>query len=57
MSELSIKNNGPVAHLVNEVSGILNRDEDFERLQSELHPTPAVCGTPKLRLNSLISIT
>ena len=40
---------GRLVHLHNQVSGRLRRDTSSLVLADQLHPTPAVCGSPKAR--------
>ncbi len=37
---------GRISHLYQQISGKLNKESDFLELVSELHPTPAVAGSP-----------
>lgn len=48
-SELSLKSAGSVSHLCKEVAGRLDRESSMHDVLSALHPTPAVCGTPRNR--------
>jgi len=48
VSERTIKNNGPVCHLHNKISGKLKTGKEVNAFLNELHPTPAVCGFPKI---------
>lgn len=42
----SERNTGPLIHIATEFKAEL-KNKDWENLVLELHPTPAVCGTPK----------
>ena len=48
VSERTIKNNGPICHLHNTISGRLKTGKEVNAFLDELHPTPAVCGFPKI---------
>ena len=46
-SGLTTKQNGPVCHLLTEVTGLLKTDSDQSSILEDIHPSPAVCGLPK----------
>ncbi len=46
---------GPVVHLRTDFQAILTKPNAWE-IVNELHPTPAVCGTPRERAMEIISI-
>lgn len=52
---LSIHQTPTVQHLYSRSSALLREPPSDEALISALHPTPALCGTPKQKAHSLIS--
>jgi isochorismate synthase len=44
---------GPVTHLKTEITGVLTQDNAWE-IAMDLHPTPAVCGTPRMASMDLL---
>lgn len=48
------KKAGHLAHICTEISGKLNPEFTLEHLVNALHPTPAVCGTPKDKAKQFI---
>lgn len=54
-SNLGVKHNGSICHLLTEVSGLLKPDVSESDLLELLHPTPAVCGIPKEKALKWIS--
>jgi isochorismate synthase len=47
ISETFTKKAGPLAHLCTQINGHLKDNFSIKNLVKQLHPTPAVCGTPK----------
>jgi len=45
---------GPVTHLINHIDFVIPTDKQWDFI-SELHPTPAVCGTPRETALKLIA--
>ncbi len=45
---------GNLLHLKSEVSGSLNSSFDLKKIITILHPTPAVCGLPKVKAKKFI---
>jgi len=46
-SKLALHNSANVQHLFSQGKGVLNEETSDRDLLEKLHPTPAVCGTPK----------
>ena len=44
---------GALWHLKNSIHAVLNEKTKLDEVVSQLHPTPAVCGTPKQKLKNL----
>ena len=47
VSETQTKMAGSLAHLCTQISGNFKKDVAITEVANELHPTPAVCGTPR----------
>ena len=47
-------NAGSIAHLKTDISAVLNDNCDFGALLKKMHPTPAVCGLPKIKSKNFI---
>ena len=46
-SKIYNKKAGKLVHICTDIKGTLNKDISLNDLIGQLHPTPAVCGTPK----------
>ena len=46
---------GTIAHIKTDISGVLKEAGDIQYLVKVLHPTPAVCGMPKLAATEFIN--
>jgi isochorismate synthase len=49
MLEEKIKKFGDLIHITSSLSGVLRQPKALSALISDLHPTPAICGSPKAR--------
>jgi isochorismate synthase len=45
---------GNVLHLKTDIQGVLNPDSNLKKVVEVLHPTPAVCGLPKILAKDFI---
>jgi isochorismate synthase len=45
---------GNLLHLKTDIEGVLNQDSNLKKVVDILHPTPAVCGLPKLLAKDFI---